>query len=767
MRVSPLDDGIENVFNLSAKSSFKKGQTYVNTARIFDSCLRYFAIEKEKYQKLSADIKGILGKYNINSSIFNEAYAKVYPESPTPIMTDAEATFDEDAIDVIEKLKIAAHTEMRQMDVGDMLSRMFSDKSYSLFIVFSTIADDFKTEYDTAVDAGTSVDKLPPAPFDVNILYSDMTALLVKTFVREVKSLESENMKTFLTNLNKYVAEKKDFKFIGMKNEITALEIALAGRTKKSAVLIGPAGTGKTSLVYKLADMINNADPSLPSMLRDKIIYELHLDAIVAGAQFRGQSEQRIKSILDAVSKLPNVILFIDEFHMILKNGSTGGDDSGGDATSGNILKPYISRGDVQVIGATTNDEFNQFVEKDKAITRRFKKVLIQEPTEEETIEIMKGVLPIDEQFFDKTMTDEVMRKIYKLSLQYNLAAANPDKALTMVESAFAYAKVCQANNKEVTVDDMLKELEVEYSLKMSDTKAADTRKELKSFLLGQEKPLDKLCDYLDMIDMNIVDPKRPKLIVMLAGPTGTGKTEAAKIIAKVYTGSESNLVTVAGSTLQSDTGVNAIFGSDPGYIGYKETSSFLSEVKQKPNCVVLFDEIEKASPAVFKSLLGMMDEGYVKDKAGNSVSFRNAIIIFTTNLGFGKTNATGSGLLSVQTGEGKALLEINKHFSPEFIGRMDDIIVYNRLDDSVANSLIERYRKQYADYSGIDVTFTKSEIADIKESAKIEDLGARNLEHATRVAYMSAVKRNMASKAVKAKATATQQMAQSGKKAN
>jgi ATP-dependent Clp protease ATP-binding subunit ClpA len=742
MKVNPLNDDINRVIDLAAKSSLKKGQSYVNTARMFDSCLRLFALEKDKYQKLSADIKGILGKYSINSTIYNEAYGRIYPEASTPISPDASVTLQDDALDVIEKLKVSARVEMRQMDVGDMLNRMFSDKSYSLFLVFSNIADTFKTDFDAAVDKGTPTEQLPSQPFDVNILYADMMTLLAKTFVREVKSLESDNMKMFLTNINKYVSEKHDFKFIGMEKEITAMMIALAGRTRKSAVLVGPAGTGKTSLVYELANMINTGDDRLPGMLKDKIVYELHLDAIVAGAQYRGQSEQRIKTILDAVSKLPNVILFIDEFHQILRNGSAGGEDAGGDSTTGNIIKPYLSRGEIQVIGATTNDEFNSLVEKDKAITRRFKTVLVQEPTEAETVEIMKGVLPIDEEFFGKNMDEAVLHKIYKLSQQYNLAKANPDKSLTMLESAFAYVKVCRDKSQDVTVDDMLHELEVEYNLKMSKTKAEDTRKELKSFLLGQDKPLDKLCDYLDMIDRNVVDPNRPKLIAMLAGPTGTGKTESAKIIAKVFTGSDTNLITVAGSTLQSDTGVNAIFGADAGYIGYKETSSFLSEVKQKPNCVVLFDEIEKASPAVFKSLLGMMDEGYVKDKGGNSISFKNAIILFTTNLGFGKSNDKGSGLMATQGGEGKALLEINKHFSPEFIGRMDDIIVYNHLTDKVSNSLIERYRQKYADISETNVEFKKSEISRIKKEADIANLGARNLEHATRVAYMKAIKR-------------------------
>ena len=452
-------------------------------------------------------------------------------------------------------------------------------------------------------------------------------------------------------------------------------------------------------------------------------------------SQFRGQFEQRLKNILDAVSKLKNVILFIDEFHTIIKAGGAGS-DSGAESTGANIMKPYLSRGDIWVIGATTNSEFNEYIAKDKAIVRRFKNVNIHEPSKEETIEIMRGIIPLNDKYFNKTMREELLSKVYELSTQYNLETYNPDKALTMAEAAYAYSVICREQNKDVTIDDMMNAIALQYDIDITENKAAETRSFAKEFLLGQEKPIEAICKYLDMIELNVVDPEKPKAALLFCGPSGVGKTEMAKIIAKKFTGSERNLITVEGSTLQSETGVSTLFGADAGYIGYQKTSDFLSKVKQTPNCVVLFDEIEKAHPKVFKSLLGILDEGYAKDKGGDKISFKNAIIIFTSNLGYGSSNHTGQGMMGTKPSDGTAKTAINKFFSPEFLGRIDETIIFNRLDNKVSNSLIERYREKYEKLSGIKVEFTKGDLARIKKSADISSFGARNLDHVVKVEF-------------------------------
>lgn len=732
-----LSDNINKVLESASMIALNKGKNKIDTGIVFLAIINFLnTVKEEKYSRLKKDFNTLLAKYKIDYLAVNEAYDNLFGVSEA-LSYDSDTNLDDDMLNVISELKKKANEDGNTEDVVDLLVVLFINKNYVLFSVLDNVSIIMKKKHDEAIKNNTLEEDLPTCGFDVDALYADFTSELSKFVVREVKSLEDEKLKKYLTNINKYVFNHRDLRFIGMENEFTALTIALAGRTKKSAVLVGPAGTGKTTLVYKLADAINNNSSRLNSQLKNKIIYEMHIDALVAGSQFRGQFEQRILNILDIVSKLDNVILFIDEMHTLAKSGGNEGD-----LTASNIIKPYLSRGDIQVIGATTNDEFNEYLEKDKAISRRFIKVLVEEPSKEETLQIMRETLEVNEKFFAKTMEEELINKIYELSLQYNLHTANPDKSLTMLESAFAYSKVCRENNKEVILDDILNSIKIQFNINMSDTKSLDTSKELKANVLGQDEPIKEVVEYLDMIELNIVDPEKPKCNLLFAGPSGTGKTFTAKLIAKNFTGSEKNLIVVEGSALQSETAVNYLFGSDPGYVGFKQTSDFLAKVKQNPNCVVLFDEIEKAHDNVFKSLLNILDEGYATDKGGNKVSFRNAIIIFTTNLGFGTNNKKGTAFMSLGKDDNQSAIDaINAHFSPEFIGRLDKIIVFNRLTEKVSDELIARYKEKYQELSGLKVEFEAADIKKIKEDADIEAFGARNLDHVVKLAFLNKVK--------------------------
>lgn len=731
-----LHDDINKILDEASMIILNKGYTNIDTSIIFLAVINFLNNSKNKdYFDLKTDVFKILDRYNLNYIVIDNAYNALYPlKEQLPFETDTALA--PDALNLIEQLKKKAQDEERTMGITDLIVTLFLNVEYELFNVLDKANLMMQKAYDDAVAANVSTSDLPSNGFSVNALYEEFRQEMAKYSIREVKSLEDDKLKKYLTNINKYVLKHKDMRFIGMKQEFLSLQIALSGRTKRSAVLVGPAGTGKTTLVYMLAEAINNNSSDLAKDLKNKIIYEMHLDALVAGSQFRGQFEQRILNILDTVAKLDNVILFIDEMHTLVRSGGNEGD-----LTAANIIKPYLSRGDIQVIGATTNDEFNEYLEKDKAISRRFVKVLVEEPNKEETIQIMKETLEVNEIFFEREMQDELVSKIYDLSLQYNMHSANPDKALTMLESAFAYSKVCKANNKEVVIDDVIESIRVQFNINMSDTKVKDTKMELEKNVLGQDEPLKEVLNYLNMIELNIVDPEKPKCNLLFAGPSGTGKTFTAKLIAKNFTGSERNLVVVEGSQLQQETAVNYLFGSDPGYVGFKQTSDFLAKVKQNPNCVVLFDEIEKAHSSVFKSLLNILDEGYATDKGGNRVSFRNAIIIFTTNLGFGSTNKKGTAFMSSGKSDNESAIDaINNHFSPEFLGRIDKIIVFNRLTEKVSNELIERYKNKYEELANVKVTFTKNDLKKIKEEANIHDFGARNLDHVVKLALLNKI---------------------------
>ncbi len=731
-----LHDDINKILDEASMITLNKGLTNIDTGIIFLAIINFLNNSKNKdYFDIKTDVFKILERYNLNYVNIDLAYNELHPNKEK-LSFEVDTTLEPDALNVIEQLKNKAKAEERTMELTDLIYTLFLNVEYELFNVLDKVNLMKQHEYEEAVKNHVEDKDLPENGFSVVALYQEFTEEMVKYSIREVKSLEDDKLKKYLTNINKYVLKHKDLCFIGMKQEFLALEVALSGRTKRSAVLVGPAGTGKTTLVYMLADAINKNSKELASNLKNKIIYEMHLDALVAGSQFRGQFEQRILNILDTVSKLDNVILFIDEMHTLVRSGGNEGD-----LTAANIIKPYLSRGDIQVIGATTNDEFNEYLEKDKAISRRFVKVLVEEPSKEETIEIMRETLKANEVFFGKTLGEELIEKIYDLSLQYNMHSANPDKALTMLESAFAYSRVCKENNKEIVIDDVIESIRVQFNINMSDTKVKDTKEELEKNVLGQDKPLKEVLEYLNMIEYNIVDPEKPKCNLLFAGPSGTGKTFTSKLIAKNFTGSEKNLIVVEGSQLQQETAVNYLFGSDPGYVGFKQTSDFLAKVKQNPNCVVLFDEIEKAHSSVFKSLLNILDEGYATDKGGNKVSFRNAIIIFTTNLGFGTNNKKGTAFMSSGKSDNEAAIDaINRHFSPEFLGRLDKIIVFNRLTEKVSNELIKRYQEKYEKLSGHKIHFTSGDINKIKEDANIHDFGARNLDHVVKLAFLNKV---------------------------
>ena len=731
-KIKSFTDEAVLVFDYADRAVLKSGRVIINTASLFDGIQRLFKLDPNKqFQEASSQLSEILGKYGITGKLFNDAYNDLYPASSTALAPGTETILNNDALNVKDVLIMKCRQEQASQTPIDILVQLFSNKTYELYKVFNKVSSNMEKAYNKAVSENVAEEDLPTTSFDVNLLYEDVRRTFVKRTVKAVKSLESDAMKQFLTNVNADVAQSSD-KFIGMTGEILAAKCGLAGRKKKCIILKGKPGVGKTALVRGLADAINRNDDTLPDFLRNVVIYELHIDALVAGSQFRGMFEERLRTILEAVSKLPNVILFIDEIHTLVKAGS-GGSDAGGDTNASNIMKPYLSSGKLWVIGATTTDEYNEFLAKDKAIIRRFKSVLINEPSKEETIKIMEGTLPANTDFFKKELEDGLLEKIYTLSEQYDIGVSNPDKALTMMESGFAYARVCHQESKKVTADDVIKAVALDYDLDITPNKAAATRKELLNVLLGQEKPLTQLSDHLDDIECGIVDPMKPKGVYFFAGPTGTGKTEACKILAKKMCGNEKKLHLIQGSTLMSETGVSTLFGADAGYVGYQRTSDFLAWVKQNPDGIILFDEIEKAHPAVFKSLLGILDEGGTRDKGGNFVSFRGNIIIFTSNLGFGKTAHQGSGMLKQSHTSDSAIEDIKKHFSPEFIARLDDIIVFNRLTPKIVDKLINRYLAKYNKQSGLNIEFTPADIRKIKKMSDIQNQGARIVEHSVK----------------------------------
>ena len=553
------DDAFEVLTKSARNQSVKYYHTFCGSAHIFLGTLGFMKKHPEGYESIYNSLTEVLHKYNLSGKEFNEAFLKFAPqgEEPAPGATLNIVT-DSDYNAIMTQLKNRAVKEARSMEVIDLIKELFSDKSYALYTIFQSM---FQNEA------------------DVDNLYNDI-ARQFKTVVETVEELDQLGL---LTNLTLWVKDHP-VEAIGVDSNIDQLELALNGRSIKNAILTGPAGVGKTTVVYEFVQRLNNGQ--IGGRLEDKIVYQLDPGLLVAGSRFRGDFEQKLTNILEIVKDHPEIILFVDEGHMLVDLGGT----SDGSVSAGNILKPYISRGEVQLILATTNEEYTQYILPEKAFKRRFHEVKISEPTREETIEILKGLVPTESKFFNRSIQEELIDKVVTLSNKYTLDEANPAKSINMLELACAYALVFVENREEVNVDDVIESVKLKYDIYISEEKYKDTKDELFKELLGQDDALNQVCRNLRAVEKGLCDRTKPMFSMLFAGPTGTGKTETAKIIARKFFGSDQNLIKINMGEYSAEMDVSKLTGSAKGYVGYDDEPALIKAVREKPNSVVLFD---------------------------------------------------------------------------------------------------------------------------------------------------------------------------------
>ena len=704
----------EDTYEVIMGSMAQAGKYYHNFIGVNHMFLSLFSFlsankDNEKYGAIYEKLKSILNKYGVTGKIFQDKFLVFCPSGMAPNEgEEIVATCDNDFNAITANLKRRAAEEGRPMNIQDLICEMFADRSYQIAAVLSEI-----------VGSDAKADQLRDE------VVQTFKAMNKPTTVKDLEEMPE------MLNINNWVKEHPQH-IIGADDAVMGVEMALAGKSVKSAMLTGPAGTGKTSVVYELAQRINAGN--VPEFLKGKIIYECNSNALVAGTRYRGDFEQKLQNILEVLVKHPEVICFIDECHTFLKLGN-GSEDTGGGA--GDIIKPYVSRGDIQLIMATTNEEYNKYIAPDKAFARRFSNVLIQEPTTEELRKILVNLLPETSKYFNKEIQEELVDNILELSKKYSLELANPAKAINMLDLACAYSKVFEDAKKEVNLQDVINSIKLKYAIYISDQKLDDTVKEMKTQILGQEKAIDQIARDLTMVDKGLYDPQKPLISMLFAGPSGVGKTETAKIIARKYFGSDNNLIKINMSEYSNEVDITKLTGASAGYVGYDDEPYLLKQVKAYPNSVVLFDECEKAHPNIWKVLLNILDEGEMQDNKGNKISFRNCIIIFTSNLGCNNDTgrATGMGFTKtrVQDNSSEIMKAIENYFRPEFLGRLDDIVMFNGLPRSIIDKLTDRYVKFYADNSGLKITLTKEDYDAIAENANIDTAGARGLMKATR----------------------------------
>ncbi|MBQ8229660.1 MAG: ATP-dependent Clp protease ATP-binding subunit [Clostridia bacterium] len=597
---------------------------------------------------------------------------------------------------------------------------------------------------------------------------------------------------------------------IGRKKEIEKVVQVLSRRMKNNPVLVGEPGVGKSAIVEGLSQLIVNGQ--VPEQLYNKTVFSVDLPGMLAGTRYRGDFEEKLKNLIDAVIKDGDVVLFIDEIHTLV--GAGGSADSNMDAA--NILKPMLARGDLQIIGATTIEEYRKYIEKDAALERRFTPVYVEEPSETDTISILKGLRAKYEEHHGVAITDEAIEAAVKLSSRYITDRYLPDKAIDLIDEAAArvrivaeggsveieeaktevrlleeerrlhesrgeYALATEALNRKIHEQEKIKALEQAQSpkrladgrnaigsehvaaivsarvriplLKITQAegeKLMRLEQDLHRRIIGQNEAVNAVSKAIRRARAGLKDPSRPIGSFIFVGPTGVGKTDLCKALAEALFGSEEQMIRLDMSEYMEKQSISKLIGAPPGYAGYEDlqTGQLTDKVRTKPYCVILFDEIEKAHPDVFNLLLQILDDGRLTDSKGRTVSFKNAVIILTSNVGAAVKESERTGVYGFNDGRGGEVGEkqyesmkenitkaLKEKFRPEFLNRMDDIIVFHSLTESdctkIGAKIVEGLAKRLLEQRGIVLTLTENALLALVKEGYDPQYGARPLKRA------------------------------------
>lgn len=620
---------------------------------------------------------------------------------------------------------------------------------------------------------------------------------------------ESSNLEKYGINLTEMARNNNFDPVIGREEEIERVIQILCRRTKNNPVLVGEPGVGKTAIAEGIATKI--ATGEMPDLLQDKDLISVDMTALLAGAKYRGEFEERIQGVLDEARQEKNVILFIDELHNIIGSGSTG-EGSGMDAA--NILKPMLARGELQVIGATTLNEYRKYIEKDAALERRFQPITVNEPSEEDAIEILKGIKDKYEAHHNVHISDEAIEAAVHLSTRYINDRFLPDKAIDLIDEAASkmrmrtfiepkeikelqeelkhideekrlraeaeeFEEAAKLRQKELQLTDELNKISADWKSKSDsqnnilgedevadvvaswtgipvrrltesdNEKLRDLEKNLHQRVIGQNEAVSAVAKAVRRARLGLKDPKRPQGSFLFLGSTGVGKTELAKTLAEILFGDENALIRLDMSEYMEKHSVAKLFGAPPGYVGYDEGGQLSEKVRRRPYSVILFDEIEKAHPDVFNTLLQILDDGRLTDGQGRSVNFKNTIIIMTSNIGsnklalekgrsigFGKENKDSNpdlyGGRSYEEAKKETMEELKQSFRAEFLNRIDEIIYFHMLDREallkITSLLLDDLRMR-SQSIGISLDYSEDTLKLLVDRAYDPQYGARPMK--------------------------------------
>ena len=640
-------------------------------------------------------------------------------------------------------------------------------------------------------DDGEESNELQTADGDEEISSADYTEIPSGSR-RERRSKRKKELRflgNYCTNLTRRAAEGKLDAIIGRDKEIARVIQILSRRTTNNPCLIGEPGVGKTAIAEGIALRIHSGN--VPMHLKDKQVYLLDLTSLVAGTQFRGQFESRVKGLLAEVKQEGNIILFIDEVHNLV-----GAGNSEGAMNAANILKPALSRGEVQVIGATTFEEYRKYIEKDSALERRFQPVTVNEPTVDETIEVLNGIAKYYESYHRVHISPEMIRLCAVLSERYITDRFLPDKAIDLLDESCActnlrspeieaYDKLAKKKEEleakeksiedeteinfeelaqvkgelirlntsleeaqkkldevQVTADDLSKVIELWTGIpahKIAETeftKLAHLEDRLKAHIIGQDEAVDSLAKAIKRTRVQLSPRRRPASFIFV-GPTGVGKTELVKVLSQELFDSNDPLIRLDMTEFMEKHSVARMIGSPPGYVGYDEAGQLTEKVRRRPYSVILFDEIEKAHPDMMNILMQILDEGKIDDAQGRTVNFENTVICMTSNAGStDKSIGVGFNRTDTEISKEKAMKGLREFLRPEFISRIDEIVVFRNLTkpdfEKIAALMLDEMKQPLAE-KNITLQYDAAALAAIAEEAYGKPYGARDIRRVIR----------------------------------
>nr|WP_326528003.1 ATP-dependent Clp protease ATP-binding subunit ClpA [Rhodoferax sp.] len=522
------------------------------------------------------------------------------------------------------------------------------------------------------------------------------------------KNEKASPLEQFTQNLNQMAMDGKIDPLIGREYEVERVIQILCRRRKNNPLLVGEAGVGKTAIAEGLAWRITQKD--VPEILSEAIVYSLDMGALLAGTKYRGDFEQRLKGVLKSLKDKPNAILFIDEIHTLIGAGAA----SGGTLDASNLLKPGLSSGALKCIGATTFTEYRGIFEKDAALSRRFQKVDVVEPTIEQTVDILKGLKSRFEEHHNVKYAVAALQAAAELSAKYINDRHLPDKAIDVIDEAGAAQRILPASKRKkiiskAEVEEIVAKIARIPAANVSNDdrgKLKTLERDLRNVVFGQDKALDVLASAVKMARSGIGKGDKPIGSFLFSGPTGVGKTEAAKQLTYIM---GIDLIRFDMSEYMEQHAVSRLIGAPPGYVGFDQGGLLTEAITKKPHCVLLLDEIEKAHPAIFNVLLQVMDHGTLTDNNGRKADFRNVIIVMTTNAGAETMNKASIGFTNPREA-GDEAADIKRLFTPEFRNRLDAIVSFKSLDENVILRVVDKFllqlETQLADKK-VDVTFT------------------------------------------------------------